>query len=112
MKRVIGDDGKEYIQWEGQVAVPIRDAAAADLSAAAAYTIEQLQAMKAAISWPNPLLPKLLAESDLPPWMTAKTWLPGDPGPFDGAAPDKPAPRSEPEHPTGRFENLDWEADS
>ena len=101
MKRIIGDDGKEYLQWEGQAVVPIRDydpstgvTVVADPPSNTPYTMERLAALR--------------AEYDQLRQMTTwPTWLLGDPNPAD-----KPAPRSEPEHPTGRFENLDWEADS
>jgi hypothetical protein len=94
---VTGEDGQQYYQFEGQVFVPSSPDAQFVIQQGAntaAYTLDQLRALQ----WPrNPLLPTDLT-------MTAKTWLPGDPGPGDK--------RSEPEHPTGRFENLDWEAGS
>lgn len=100
MKIVTGDDGQQYIQWEGQVAIPIRDAKPETPNAA--YTMESLLALK----WPtNPFLPTMPGpESDAGLTMTAQMWLPGDPTPDDE--------RSEPEHPTGRFNNLDWEEPS
>jgi hypothetical protein len=101
LRIITGPDGKQYVEVDGRAQIPL---VGPRVQPGDAYTIEMLDAMR---TWPNPYLPnvdpaKVLAdlfpESDPKLTMTAKTWLPGDP----------PA-RSEPEHPTGRFNNLDWE---
>lgn len=92
MKIVTDENGDQYYQFEGRIIAP----ATPNISPNAAYTMEALLALR---TWPNPYLPGPPGpEGDLT--ITAQRWLPGD-----------PEPGSEPEHPTGRFENLDWETD-
>lgn len=88
-KMVTGEDGSRYFEISGVTlfadsSVPQGSFLAAALPSGGAYTLASLQAMRSAM---NPYLPAST--------VSIKTWL--------------PEPEPEP-LPTGRFQNLDWEA--
>jgi hypothetical protein len=105
-KVVTGDDGKEYFEIDAQIVVPdtmsnadgVVMMVAPDVppgvmyamdSGQGGYNIEQLSTLRNQMwdmRWPEPYFPSVMVNR----------WLPGDPEP-------------EPQHPAGRFQNLDWE---